>query len=133
MFKQLTITDIKQTVKNISQNKIYKTAYWIISDILNFTVLSIKTALVISGMVFIAFILIFRFNPGLMESVITNGDAVVFYRNNLPAHLTKKETGQVTELNSLIVKLNRESNSAISAAKIKKEIITLNIPPKTKK
>ena len=111
MFKQITMSDIKQTVKNISQNKICRTAYFIIADILNFTVLSIKTILVVSGLAFIISILIIRSNPGLIESAVTNGNAVVFYRNNLPARLTKQEVKQVAELKILSAKLNKESKT----------------------
>jgi hypothetical protein len=133
--RQLTITDIKQAVKNIFQNKICKKLYLVITDILGSIILMIKTALIVFGIIFIAFILIFCFNPGLpglIESAITNGDAVVFYRNNLPKHLTKKETRQVTELNSLMSKLNGESNSAVLIVKRKKETILCQIPKKEK-
>ncbi len=125
MFKQLTISNFKQSISDISQNhiivKMKSIIHWLIVRIM----MSINLLLILFGLVFVFGMStgLFVFNPS-----ITTNNAVVFYRSNLPHTLTKKEAKQVSELKILSAKLNKESKiyankiNIITATKNKKEL-----------
>jgi hypothetical protein len=108
MFKQLTISDIKQSVSNITQNKTIFKMRSIFKWIFIKAMLALSLLLTLFGLVFIfgMFAGLLGFNPMLMTN-----NAVVFYRSNLPSKLTAKESKQVSELNVLKAKLNKDSKA----------------------
>jgi hypothetical protein len=108
MFKQLTASNIKQSIYDISQNhivlKIRSVFKWIFIKVM----LALSLLLALFGLVFIfgMFTGLLGFNPMLMTN-----NAVVFYRSNLPSKLTVKESKQVAALKILSAKLNKESKA----------------------
>ena len=77
MFKQLTISDIKQSVSNITQNKTIFKMRSIFKWIFIKAMLALSLLLTLFGLVFIfgMFAGLLGFNPMLMTN-----NAVVFYR-----------------------------------------------------
>ncbi len=108
MFKQLTISNIKQSVFNIIQNKTVIKIRSIFRWIFIKAMLALSLLLTLFGLVFI-----FGMSTGLLSfnPMLTTDNAVVFYRSNLPSKLTTKESKQVAALKILSAKINKESKA----------------------